>query len=93
MCTELSPAFSRLFLLYAALGLIPGFVFECWKVFAVKEEEGSERGLFLEVEALQRFKEVQNFYGFQILLQDLFVFHPLVFMAQQCTLHQFSKDD
>lgn len=30
-------------------------------MFAVKEEEGSERSLFLEVEVLQRFKEVQNF--------------------------------
>lgn len=30
-------------------------------MFAVKEEGGSERGLFLEVEALQSFKEVQNF--------------------------------
>lgn len=68
-------------------------MFECWKMFAVKEEEGSERGLFLEVGALQRFKGVQNLEGFQVLLQDLFVFHPLVCMAQRHTLHQFAKDD
>lgn len=59
-CAELSPAFAR-FLLCAALGLNPGFVFECWKMLAVKEEEGSERGLFIEAEALQRLEEVQNF--------------------------------
>lgn len=62
-------------------------------MFASKEEEGSERGLFLEVGALQRFKGVQNLEGFQVLLQDLFVFHALVCMAQRHTLHQFAKDD
>lgn len=59
-CTELSPAFAREFLICAALGLSSGFVFECWNMFAVKKEESFERGLFLEVEALQRFKEVQK---------------------------------
>lgn len=29
-------------------------------MFALEEEEGSERGLSLEVEALQSFKEMQN---------------------------------
>lgn len=30
-------------------------------MLAVKEEEGSERGLFLEVEALQKLEKAQNF--------------------------------